>query len=187
MKVASFVLLVHTVRINTQKLFIIQHKFREQFNLQLCSVSLCCSHICFKSCCNWLMVSAGEVTACPIVRGSVYMLWSLPPGSVLSPKKWISSNVSFSKWFKQYVLSHPFGNTSKLICPPAKITLLWRNWKQRVSELNKLYNYYMLNSLLLFQTLMITHFNATVSAFSGWVTRIGTKTCLVVQKRPSCH
>jgi hypothetical protein len=34
---------------------------------------------------------------------------------------------------------------------------------------------------------MITHFNATVSAFSGWVTRIGMKTCLVMQKHPSRH
>jgi hypothetical protein len=65
----------------------------------------------------------------------------------LSPKKWISSNISFSKCFKQYVLSHPFGNTSKLICPPAKITSLWHNWKHPVSKLNKWSKYYMQYSL----------------------------------------
>ena len=88
------------------------------------------------------MVSAGEVTACPIVRGSVNILWSLPPGSVLSPKKWISWNVSFSKCFKQCVLSQPSGNTSKLICPPSKVTPLWHNWKQPVSKMNKWSKYY---------------------------------------------
>jgi len=35
---------------------------------------------------------------------------------VLSPKKWMSLN-SF-KYYKQKVLSHPLGKTSKLIYPP---------------------------------------------------------------------
>jgi len=36
-----------------------------------------------------------------------------------------------------------------------------------------------------FKPLMITHFNATVSAFSDWVTQVGMQTCLVTQNCPS--
>ena len=42
-------------------------------------------------------------------------------GMVLSPKKCISLNPSFSTYCKQIRLSQPTGNTSKLICPPADV------------------------------------------------------------------
>lgn len=41
-------------------------------------------------------------------------------GLVLSPKKWMDENLSFSTIPKQYLLSQPSGNTSKLIWPPAE-------------------------------------------------------------------
>lgn len=41
-------------------------------------------------------------------------------GLVLSPKKWMDEKRSFLTMSKQYVLSQPSGNTSKLIWPPAE-------------------------------------------------------------------
>merc|ERR1712066_333052 len=67
---------------------------------------------------NWALVSAGEVTVCPTVLSSSKISWSFPPFIVLSPKKWISLKPSSSTNLKQYRLSQPVGNTSKLICPP---------------------------------------------------------------------
>mmetsp|Transcript_78695 Transcript_78695/g.222598 ORF Transcript_78695/g.222598 Transcript_78695/m.222598 type:complete len:279 (-) Transcript_78695:47-883(-) len=64
------------------------------------------------------MVSSGEDTVCPMVRGCVKSSKSPPPSWVLSPKKWTVSNSSFGTNCKQNVLSHPVGQTSMPIWPP---------------------------------------------------------------------